>query len=200
MSINLTKGQRISLEKEAPGLTKLMCGLGWDIAQPPPGKVKRFFTYVPDYDLDAAVVCLDQVNHVRGNGDLIYFGNLQHQSGAITHLGDNLTGAGEGDDEEIIVNLTQIPDYIQKLVFTVNIYSCLTRKQDFSQVNNAFVRLVDLANRREIARYDLSGDEYHNMTGMVMAEIYRQDQDWKMAAIGDGFRVSNLEELVTLFT
>ena len=195
MTINLTKGQTISLKKEVPNLTKLMCALGWDVADSPK-KALGLFSYVPDYDLDASVFCLDSQDKLKHNKDVIYFGNLQHKSGAITHLGDNLTGAGKGDDEQIIVDLEKMPSEIAKLVFTVNIYSCLARKQDFSQIKNAFVRLVDMANQEEIARYDLSGEQYQDMTGMIMATVYRQDDSWQMSAIGEGVRINSLEELM----
>lgn len=199
MTINLKKGQRISLIKEAPGLTRLMCGLGWDVAQRS-GGLLSFLSNSSDFDLDASVLCLNTTDKLRNNGDVIYFGNLRHRSSAITHLGDNLTGEGEGDDEQIIVDLPQIPSEITKLVFVVNIYNCISRKQDFGQVKNAFVRLVDLANNREIARYNLSGQEYSGKTGMIMAEIYRHNEDWKMAAMGDGIHVNGLEGLVRSYS
>lgn len=199
MAINLKKGQSISLEKESPGLQKVMCGLGWDVAKRPKG-LFGVLSYAPNYDLDASVICLDANGRLSSNKDVIYFGNLRHKSGSIVHLGDNLTGAGEGDDEQITVDLQQIPPEIARLVFTVNIYSCLARGQDFSQINNAFVRLVDLSKTREIARYKLSGEQYQGMTGMIMAEIARQDGQWHLKAVGEGVRVKNLEELVSNYS
>ena len=199
MAINLTKGQTISLKKVAPSLTRIMCGLGWDVAERPQGFLNSF-RYTPEYDLDASVICLDTNDRVSKKKDVIYFGNLRHLSGAIVHLGDNLTGAGNGDDEQIIVDLPQIPSTIAKLVFTVNIYSCLARKQDFSQIKNAFVRLVDMSNNQEIARYNLSGTEYTGMTGMKMATVYRQDGSWQMKALGEGVKVNNLEALVDSYS
>jgi tellurium resistance protein TerD len=196
MAINLQKGQRISLSKEAPGLTKLMCGLGWDISKRSGGGLFGAFGNTQNCDLDASVFCLDGNGKVREIANVIYFGNLSHRSGAIVHLGDNLTGAGEGDDEQIIVDLSRLPQEIEKLVFTVNIYQCIARKQDFSQVKNAFVRLVNLSNNKELARYNLSGSEYQGMTGMIMAEIYNHNNEWKMAAVGNGVKANGLEELV----
>jgi tellurium resistance protein TerD len=196
MAINLQKGQRISLSKEAPGLTKLMCGLGWDVSKRSGGGLFGAFSNTQDCDLDASVFCLDGNGKVREVANVIYFGNLSHKSGAIVHLGDNLTGAGEGDDEQIIVDLSRLPKEIEKLVFTVNIYQCIARKQDFSQVKNAFVRLVNLSNNKELARYNLSGSEYQGMTGMIMAEIYNHNNEWKMAAVGNGVKANGLEELV----
>ena len=199
MGINLQKGQRISLSKEAPGLTKLMCGLGWDVAKRSGGGLFGAFSNTPDCDLDASVICLDKNDKVNGQANVIYFGNLAHKSGAITHLGDNLTGAGDGDDEQIIVDLARMPPDIAKLVFTVNIYQCIARKQDFGQVQNAFVRLVNMSDNKEVARYNLSGSEYKGMTGMLMAEIYRHNNEWKMGAIGNGVKVNGLEELVNSY-
>lgn len=196
MAINLQKGQRISLEKEAPGLTRVMCGLGWDIAQKSGGGFLGIFGSTPDYDLDASVICLNEQGKVANKSDVVYFGNLRHPSGAIVHLGDNLTGEGEGDDEQVIVDLPIIPAYISRLVFVVNIYNCLSRQQDFGQVQNAFVRLVNTATHKEIARYNLSGREYQGKTGIVVAEVYRHSNDWKMAAIGDGISANGLEDLV----
>ncbi|EAZ88094.1 TerD family protein [Crocosphaera chwakensis] len=200
MSISLQKGQRISLSKEAPGLTQLMCGLGWDVAEQSGGGFFSALCGGQDFDLDASVLCLDSNQKLTNVKDVVYFGNLKHQSGAIIHQGDNLTGEGEGDDEVIIVNLSRIPPRISKLVFVVNIYQCLQRKQDFGQVQNAFVRLVNGSNNKELARYDLSGRNYAEMTGMTLAEIYRHKNEWKMAALGNGFRVNGLEEILRKYS
>lgn len=191
MSINLQKGQRISLKKEAPSLTRLMCGLGWDVAQ----KSRGWFSSSPDLDLDAFVICLDENQKLSNKANIVYFGNLRHSSGAITHLGDNLTGAGEGDDEQIIVDLPAVPTTINKLLFLVNIYDSQKRKQELSQVENAFVRLVDLSNNKEIARYQLSGSQYQNKNGLILAEVYRYNSEWKMAAIGDAFVATSIGDI-----
>jgi stress response protein SCP2 len=196
MSINLKKGDRISLKKEAPSLTRVMCGLGWDVGKSSGGFL-GIFGQGQNFDLDSSVVCLDDKNRLKSKQDLIYFGNLRHKSGAVKHLGDNLTGQGTGDDEQIVVDLPNIPPEISKLVFVVNIYNCLERKQDFSKVNNAFVRLVDMSNNREIARYNLSGAMYQGNTGMIMAELYREEDEWKLEAIGKGITIKGLEELVS---
>lgn len=196
MAINLQKGQRISLTKEAPGLKKIICGLGWDVVEQTGGGLFRSFSDRPNYDLDASVICLGSNGKVGDKDDIVYFGNLKHRSGGITHLGDNLTGAGEGDDEQIIVDLSLVPSRITKLVFTVNIYDCIARKQDFFQVKNAFVRLVDMSNNKELARYNLSGNEYKGATGMIMAELYQHNDEWKLAAIGNGVSVNGLVEIV----
>ena len=195
MTINLQKGQRISLSKEAPGLKQLMCGLGWDVAKKTGGGFFGNFSGGKDFDLDASVVCLDENNKLRDIKDVVYFGNLSHVSGAIIHRGDNLTGAGEGDDEIVMVDLSKIPTNISKLVFVVNIYQAVQRKQDFSQVANAFVRLVDSSSNKELARYNLSGIEYAGMTAMILAEVYRHNNEWKMAAIGNGLQLNGIKDI-----
>jgi tellurium resistance protein TerD len=200
MAINLQKGQRISLSKEAPGLTKLMCGLGWDVSKQGGGGIFGAFSSKQNFDLDASVICLNSNDKWTNQANVVYFSNLSHPSGAITHLGDNLTGAGDGDDEQIIIDLSRLPSDITKLVFTVNIYNCVARKQDFGQVKNAFVRLVNVSNNQELARYNLSGSEYTGMTGMIMAEIYNRNNEWKMAAIGNGINVNGLAELLKTYT
>ena len=190
MTINLQKGQRISLKKEAPSLTRLMCGLGWDVA-----KKSGWFSSSPNLDLDSFVICLDENQKLTQKSDIVYFGNLRHSSGAITHLGDNLTGSGEGDDEQIIVDLPQVPSNLSNLLFVINIYESQKRKQELSQVENAFVRLVDLSNNKEIARYQLSGSQYQNQNGLILGEVYRKDGEWKMAAIGDAFNASGIGDI-----
>lgn len=197
MAINLQKGQKISLKKEAPKLQQLMCGLGWDVAEK-----KGFWQGLTqaNFDLDASVLCLNEKGKLGKNQDIVYFANLRHYSDAIIHLGDNLTGDGDGDDEEVTVNLPLVPKNIHKLVFVVNIYEASKRKQDFAQVKNAFVRLVDVTNRQEIARYTLSGDQYQGQTGMIMAEITRQGDDWEMTAKGDGLKVTGLGDLAKIYS
>lgn len=196
MAINLTKGQRISLTKEEPNLKQIMCGLGWDVAS----KSGSFFGGGKQFDLDSSVICLDGDKKLTDVKNIIYFGNLRHSSSAIVHQGDNLTGAGEGDDEVINIDLPLIPPSIVYLVFAINIYKCKNRRQDFSMVDNAFVRLVNRTNNKELARYNLSGAEYRDMTGMILAEVYRHNDEWKMAAVGNGFKVATLADIAKLYT
>lgn len=196
MTITLQKGQRISLSKEAPGLTSIACGLGWDVAEKSGGGFFGVFGGGQDFDLDASVLCLNREKKIIDIKDVVYFGNLRHQSDSIIHQGDNLTGEGEGDDEVIMVNLPRIPQRISRLVFVVNIYDCIQRQQDFSQVENAFVRLVNSTNHQELARYELSGSNYAGMTAMTLAEIYRHNDEWKMAAIGNGCKAEGLKDLI----
>ncbi len=132
--------------------------------------------------------------------NIIYFGNLRHSSSAIAHQGDNLTGAGEGDDEIINIDLPLIPPSIVYLMFVINIYKCNERRQDFGMVNNAFVRLVNRTSNKELARYNLSGNEYQGMTAMILAEVYRHNDDWKMAAVGNGLKVATLADIAKLYT
>lgn len=195
MAINLKKGQRISLTKEDPSLKQLMCGLGWDVAP----KSGGWFGGNKQFDLDSSVICLDADKKLTDVKDIIYFGNLRHTSNAIAHQGDNLTGAGEGDDEVINIDLPMIPASITYLVFAINIYKCQQRQQDFGMVNNAFVRLVNRNTNQELARYNLSGTEYQGMTGMILAEVYRHNQDWKMAAVGNGFKVATLADIAKIY-
>ncbi len=196
MAINLKKGQRISLTKEDPSLKQIMCGLGWDVAP----KSGGFFGGNKQFDLDSSVLCLDADKKLRDVKDIVYFGNLRHSSSAIAHQGDNLTGAGEGDDEVINIDLPLVPADISYLVFAINIYKCNKRHQDFGMVENAFVRLVNRANNQELARYNLSGSEYQGMTGMILAEVYRHNGEWKMAAVGNGFKIATLADIAKIYT
>jgi len=180
MTINLQKGQRISLEKEAPGLKKIIVGLGWDVNT----------SGGSNFDLDASCFMLKDGKLQKA----IYFADLKSPCGSVIHTGDNLTGAGEGDDEQIKVDLSKVPDNIDKLVFAVNIYQAKGRNQHFGMVNNAFVRIVDESTGKEVARYSLS-ESYPNMTAMVLAELYRHNSEWKMAALGVGSTANAISEL-----
>ena len=175
MPVTLTKGQKISLEKEAgTKLTKVVMGLGWDAK-----KTKGFFGLgggSQTIDLDASCILFDEAG---AQVDVVWFQQLRSKDGSITHTGDNRTGAGEGDDEQIIVDLTRIPATVKTLVFVVNSFT----GQNFSQIENAFCRMVDQANNREIARYDLSGGGSH--TAQVMVKVYRHSGEWKMHALGE---------------
>ena len=200
MAVNLVKGQKISLVKPGDaGLSKIMVGLGWDAVQPKRG----FFAPKPkDIDCDASVILCGADGKLVSQDVkkcCVYFGNLQHSSGAIVHQGDNLTGAGEGDDEQIMVELSRIPPEIEKLVFVVNIYDAETRGQHFGMIRNAFIRLVDVNKRTELCRFNLTED-YSGMTGMIVGEIYRRNGEWKFNAIGQGVaNASRLASLINLY-
>lgn len=207
MGINLQKGQKIDLTKGGGGgLHQVMVGLGWDEAPRTShgGLLGGLFGSQPeDIDCDAsAILCgadgkLADPNNI--NNSVVYFGNLKHASGAIVHQGDNLTGAGDGDDEQIMVNLPRIPSYVDKVVFVVNIYRARQRNQHFGMIRNAFIRLVDMDRGTEICKFNLS-ENYNNMTGLVVGEIYRKNGEWKFNAIGQPVQeASVLESLVNLY-
>ena len=189
MSINMSKGQRISLEKSDGGaLTKVKMGLGWDAIERK-GRFGR--TKTADVDLDASCVLLDGERNVV---DAVWFRQLNSKDGSITHTGDNLTGAGDGDDESILVDLGRVPAIVKTLSFTVTCYS----RQGFSEIQNAFCRVVDETTKHEIARYDLSAQGSH--TAMVIANIYRQDGGWRMAALGETGEGKTYQDIVPLIT
>lgn len=196
MSVNLQKGQKVDLTKGNTGLKTILVGLGWDEA---PRKFSLFSKH-EDIDCDASALLISaQTGKLNGPVDVVYFGNLTHQTGAVHHMGDNLTGAGDGDDEQIMVDLPNIPANIDKLVFVVNIYDANVRHQHFGLIRNAFIRLVDLSTQKEICRFNLS-DDYSGRTGLVVGEIYRHNGEWKFNAIGQGVtEASRLAELVRLY-
>ena len=177
MAISLTKGQKIDLTKSNAGLRRVMVGLGWDI---------NAFNTGADFDLDASAFLLDASGRVTSEEDLVYFGNLRHISGAVQHMGDNLTGEGDGDDEQILVDLQKIPQDICKIAFVCCIYDAHSRRQNFGQVSNAFIRIVDAGNGKELVRYDL-GEDFSIETSVVAGELYRHNGEWKFSAIGSGF-------------
>lgn len=176
MAINLIKGQRVDLTKGNPSLTKIMVGLGWDANE---------FSGA-DFDLDASAFLTGRNGKCPTERDFIFYGNLQHESGAVQHMGDNLTGDGDGDDEQILVDLTMVPERIEKIVFTVTIYDADKRRQNFGQVSNAFIRLVDETTGEELIRYDL-GEDFSIETALVVGELYKNKGQWKFNAIGSGF-------------
>ena len=176
--INLFKGQKVNLTKDNPGLSKILVGLGWDINKYDGGSA---------FDLDAEAFLIGSNGKVPDDSDFIFYGNLQHSSGAVQHMGDNRTGIGEGDDEQIRIDLSKIPAGIEKIAFTVTIYDAETRKQNFGQVSNAFIRIYDEANGKELIRYDL-GEDFSVETAVVVGELYRQGAEWKFNAVGSGFK------------
>jgi len=193
MAISLLKGSKISLTKEAPGLKNIAIGLGWDAKVTGGGGLLRFFRLEADFDLDASVFMLDENGKLPTPKHLVYYANLKSPDKSVQHQGDNLTGEGDGDDEVINVNLKQLPVNIQKLVFTVTIYEAVSRKQNFGMVKNAFIRVVNLANRQEIFRYNL-GEEFSSETGINFGELYLHKGEWKFKAVGEGLE-GGLEEM-----
>lgn len=201
MAVNLQKGQRISLTKDNAGLSKIMVGLGWDPVAQNSGKGllgSLFGGSAPNIDCDSSVFMLDGNGVIRGKEDVIYFGNLKHRSGSVQHMGDNLTGDGDGDDEQVMVNLSSVPQDISKLVFVVNIYDCIKRRQHFGMIRNAFIRIVNMSNNQEMLRFNLT-DDYSNKTALFVAEIYRHGSEWKFAAIGEGDNSANISEMLAKY-
>ena len=194
MSISLKKGQKVSLSKEKQGLSKVIVGLGWD-------EVKRkggFFAPKPQaIDCDASAFLLTN-GKLLGVDDIVYFGNLRHKSGTVQHMGDNLTGAGDGDDEQIVVELDRVPAEYDRIVLVVNIYQADKRKQHFGMIQNAFIRIVDARNNQELCKYNLS-DNYDGMTAMIFGEVYRHNGEWKFNAIGSGTQDVQLGQLANRF-
>ena len=178
MAINLSKGQKVDLTKGNPGLKKIMVGLGWDV---------NAFDSGFDFDLDAAAFMLGDNGKCPSEKEFIFYGNLTHQSEAVKHMGDNLTGEGEGDDEQIQIDLSKIPSNVSKIAFTVTIYDAEIRKQNFGQVSNSFIRIVDETTASEIIRYDL-GEDFSIETAVVVGELYKNKGEWKFNAIGSGFQ------------
>ncbi|WP_328673490.1 TerD family protein [Streptomyces sp. NBC_00322] len=176
MGVSLSKGGNVSLTKEAPGLTAVVVGLGWDVRS----------TTGTDFDLDASALLVDANGKVVSDQHFVFFNNLKSPDGSVEHTGDNLTGEGEGDDEQIKVNLAGVPTGVDKIVFPVSIHEGESRQQSFGQVRNAFIRVVNQAGGTELARYDLSEDA-STETAMVFGELYRNAAEWKFRAVGQGY-------------
>ena len=175
MSVSLQKGQKVNLSKEHAGLAKVIVGLGWDEAKPSGGGGLFGALFGSSshqaIDCDASAIMLKN-GKFTDKTDLVYFGNLKHKSGTVNHMGDNLTGAGEGDDEQIVIDLSRVPAEYDKIVIVVNIYQAVKRKQHFGMIQNAFIRLVDARNNKEMCKYNLT-ENYSGMTAMIFGEIYR---------------------------
>ena len=178
MAISLYKGQKVDLTKGNPGLSRLIVGLGWDTNKYKGGA---------DFDLDAAAFLLGENGKVTNDMDFVFYNNLKHYSGAVTHTGDNLTGEGEGDDEVIKIDLSKVPPIISKITFTVTIHEAQERGQNFGQVSNAYIHILDETNKKELIRYDL-GEDFSVETAVVVGEIFRSGSDWKFNAIGSGYK------------
>lgn len=178
MPINLQKGQKVDLTKGNPGIKNLMVGLGWDVNQ---------FDGGADFDLDAAAFMLGENGKVRKQEDFVFYGNLSHESESVVHMGDNLTGEGDGDDEQIRVTLTKVPADVMRIAFTVTIYDSEVRRQNFGQVSNSFIRIVDEDKNEELIHFDL-GEDFSIETAVVVGELYKHNGEWKFNAIGSGFQ------------
>ena len=178
MGINLSKGQKVSLTKDNPGLKKVVVGLGWDV---------NAFDTGGSFDLDAAAFCLTESGKVSRQEDFVFYGNLKHPSGAVEHVGDNLTGASDGDDEQVRIDLSLVPENIVKIAFTVTIYDAETRRQNFGQINNSFIRIYNEETGEEMLKYDL-GEDFSIETAAVFGELYKNNGEWKFNAIGSGYQ------------
>ena len=177
MALSLTKGGNLSLTKEAPGMTKVLVGLGWDARS----------TDGTEFDLDASAFLLKADGKVRADSDFIFYNQLKSVDGSVEHTGDNRTGEGDGDDEAIKVDLSKVPAEIDKIAFTVTIHEAEARRQSFGQVRNAFIRIVNQDTNVEVGRYDLAEDA-STETAMIFAELYRHGAEWKFRAVGQGFK------------
>ena len=201
MSVSLEKGQKVDLTKGNTGLSKIIVGLGWDAAAHTGAKGlfgSLLGKSTADIDCDASVLMLDENNKLQGVSNLIYFGNLKSKDGSVVHTGDNLNGEGDGDDEVILVDLSKVPKDFKKLLFVVNIYDCVKRRQDFGMIKNAFIRVVNSSNKQELIRYDLS-DNYAGKTALIVGEIYRHDGEWKFGAIGEPTTDDSLKTIINRY-
>ncbi|MCZ1003421.1 MULTISPECIES: TerD family protein [Streptomyces] len=176
MGVSLAKGGNVSLSKEAPGLSAVLVGLGWDVRT----------TTGADFDLDASALLLNESGKVVSDQHFVFYNNLKSPDGSVEHTGDNLTGEGEGDDESVKVNLAAVPMDVTRIVFPVSIHDAENRGQSFGQVRNAFIRVANQAGGAELARYDLSEDA-STETAMVFGELYRNGAEWKFRAVGQGY-------------
>lgn len=192
MSVNLQKGQKVSLTKEAPQAHRILVGLGWD------AKKKGLLGGGSDFDLDASCFALRD-GRLTSKKDICYFGNRDVMKKAIHHHGDNLTGAGDGDDEQITVDLDKLDSDVDKVVFVVNIYMAKMRRQSFGDVKNAFIRLVDENTGAELFRYNLSDGSVDKVAGLIFAELYKHNDEWKFNAIGEGTKEASVEKLASLY-
>ncbi len=197
MSVSLKKGQKVNLTKEKQGLKKVIVGLGWDAAKAKKGLFSFTKKPVHNIDCDAAAILLRD-GRLTKSKDVIYFNNLRHSSKSVTHMGDNLTGDGDGDDEQIVVNLQDVPSDFDKIVFVVNIYQAKERAQHFGMIENAYIRVVDASTNEEICKYNLSED-CTNMTSLIFGEVTRDDGEWQFDAVGQGTQDDGLTPLTQRF-
>ncbi|WP_028399952.1 TerD family protein [Ectobacillus panaciterrae] len=197
MAISLQKGQKIDLTKGRAGLSSILIGLGWD----PVKKSGGFFGFGSsgsNIDCDASVLMLNEQGKIVDQKNVIYFGNKTSKCGSVRHSGDNLTGDGDGDDEQILVDLNKVPAYIHKLVFVVNIYQCVQRKQDFGMIQNAFIRVADASSNNELVHYNIT-DNFSGLTALFAGEIYRHAGEWKFSAVGQGTKDVSIGDIANRY-
>lgn len=198
--ISLQKGQKIDLTKGNPGLSKVLVGLGWDPVKKSGGLLGGLFGGgQANIDCDASVIMLNEHGNFTKETNLVYFGNKRSACGSVLHSGDNLTGEGDGDDEQISVELSRVPSDVHKLVFVVNIYDCVKRRQDFGMIANAYIRIMNGVQGQELCKYNLT-ENYAGKTSLIVGEIYRHAGDWKFAAIGEATTDSSISQIVGRYT
>jgi len=194
MSVSLAKGQKVNLSKEKAGLNSVMVGLGWDEAKRKGGLFKK-----PEpIDCDASAVMCQKGGKFKAKDDLVYFGKLKHKSGSVKHMGDNLTGQGDGDDEQIMISLAEVPPEYERIVFVVNIFEAKVRNQHFGMIENAFIRIVDTSSGTELCRFNLS-EQYSGKTAMICGELNRLNGEWHFTAVGEGTNDNSITELANRF-
>lgn len=191
MGVSLKKGQKVSLTKGRENLNLVYIGLGWDAQRPR----NTLFSTKYSIDCDASIFLLDQNGIIKNKSDFIYFGNLKHPTQCVIHSGDNRTGKGHGDDETITLYLQRVPQYVQRILFVVNIYQCIQRKQHFGMIKNAYIRAVDPASDEELVKYNLS-DNYDNFTTLFTGEVFKNGSDWDFKAIGDATKDTSLNDII----
>ena len=195
MSVNLQKGQKVDLTKGNAGLKSLVVGLGWD----PVKKKFSLFNKQEEIDCDASAILISEsTGKLAGPIDVVYYGQLQHRSGAVRHCGDNLTGDGDGDDEQIIVELNRVPADYNKIVFVVTIYQARERQQHFGMIQNAVIRIVDADTGTELCKYNLS-ENYDGKTAMIFGEVYRYNGEWKFGAVGEPTNDNGIADIAARF-
>lgn len=197
MGVNLQKGQKVDLTKGNAGLRRVMVGLGWDEAQPQSrGLFGGLFGggKVEDIDCDAMAFLLDGNGRIANTRDVVFYNNLRHSSGCVVHQGDNLTGAGDGDDEQIMIDLSRLPAQYDRIVILVSIYKATDRRQHFGMIRNAFIRLVDADTNKELCIYNLS-ENYNGMTAMIFGEVYRYNGEWKFSAVGQPMQIWSVAQI-----
>ena len=204
MSVSLKKGQKVDLTKDNSGLKSVVVGLGWDEAQP---EAKGVFgglfggsrDKLQDIDCDAIAFMLDGNGKLGDRRDIVFFNNLKHPSGSVIHQGDNLTGEGDGDDEQILIDLAKVPQNYERIVIMVSIYKAEERRQHFGKIKNAFIRLVDNSNGKELCIYNLSSENFDGMNSMVFGELYRRGGEWKFSAVGEPLKAWRISDLAARY-
>lgn len=197
--VNLSKGGVVNLSKHAPGLSNVMVGLGWDPASE--GFIGKLFGSKPSSSIDCdACAILCQNGRLVSDNDVVYFGNLKHKSRAVVHQGDNLTGDGDGDDEQILIRLNELPSQYDRIILFVNIYNARRKNQNFGQISNSFIRLVDSDKNTEMCRYDISqSSDYNKATAVIFGELVKKNNEWEFKALGEASSAGSVSEVASMY-